>query len=109
MVSQNLIHKLFLGRPLPGVRNGRLPAVAFSIENFYGVGVYIGPKVFGLFVPFDTGFDTAVITARFYTDGVRTGNISLIGSDDNGQNSGLLLMLDLGSKTKRLLKRVADI
>lgn len=97
------------GRPLPGVRDGRLPAVAFSIENFYGVGVYIGPSVFGLFVPFNTGFDTAVITARFYTDGVRTGNISLVGKDDEGKNSGLLLMLDLGSKTTRLLKQVADI
>lgn len=97
------------GRPLPGVRDGRLPAVAFSIENFFGVGVYIGPSVFGLYVPFNTGFDTAIVTARFYTDGVRTGNISLIGRDTDGKNSGLLLMLDLGSKTKRLLKQVADI
>lgn len=95
------------GRPLPGVVNGRLPAVAFSIEKFAGVTVYLGPEVFGIFVPINMGFDQAIVTSRFYTDGKRTGNLSLVGRDTAGANSGLLLMLDLGARTKKLLQKYA--
>lgn len=95
------------GRPIPGVTSGRLPAVAFSLEQFHGVTVYLGPEVFGIFVPVNMGIQQAIVTARFYTDGARTGNISIVGSDTNGNNSGLLLMLDLGERTKKLLKRFA--
>jgi len=95
------------GRALPGVASGRLPAVAFSIEKFHGVSVYLGPSVFGLFVPVKLGMQGSMVTARFYTSGTRTGNISLVGEDENGENSGLLLMLDMGKKTKKKLKRIA--
>ena len=96
------------GRPLPGVASGRLPAVAFSIEKFHGIGFYLGPKVFGLFVPLKKlGIGQSVITARFYSSGSRVGNISLVGEDQNGENAGILLMLDMGKSTKRRLKRIS--
>lgn len=88
------------GRSLPGVAGGRLPAVAFSIEKFKGMSFYVGPKLFGVFVPLkNLGIGTSIITARYYVSSTRVGNISLVGQDANGENSGILLMLDLSSTT----------
>ncbi len=96
------------GRALPGVSSGRLPAVAFSIEKFHNMAFYVGPKVFGVFAPIKgLGLEGAIITARFYTGNSRVGNISLVGEDQQGENGGFLLMLDLGNKMKKRLKRVA--
>ncbi len=86
------------GRALPGVASGRLPAVAFTIQKFHGMSVYVGPKLFGVFIPLNNlGIGNAIVTARYYASNTRVGNISLVGSDANGENSGILLMLDLSS------------
>jgi hypothetical protein len=96
------------GRALPGIVGGRLPAVAFSIEKFHGVGLYVGPKVFGLFVPLkNLGIGNSIITARYYTGNNRIGNISLVGQDLNGENSGILLMLDMGTTVQNQLNSYA--
>ncbi|MEA9357138.1 hypothetical protein SHI21_13015 [Bacteriovorax sp. PP10] len=96
------------GRSLPGVAGGKLPAVAFSIEKFKNMGFYLGPKVFGVFIPVKTlGIGTSIITARYYTGKDRIGNISLVGEDANGENAGILLMLDMSSTTQTQLKSVA--
>ena len=96
------------GRPLPGVSSGRLPAVAFSIPKWKNIGFYLGPKIFGLFVPVKgLNMQGAMLTARFYAGGSRQGNISLVGEDSNGENSGFLLMLDMSSKTKKRLEYLA--
>ncbi len=96
------------GRSLPGVAGGKLPAVAFSIEKFKNMGFYLGPKVFGVFIPVKTlGIGTSIITARYYTGSNRIGNISLVGEDANGENAGILLMLDMSSSTQSQLKSVA--
>jgi hypothetical protein len=96
------------GRSLPGVAGGKLPAVAFSIEKFKNMGFYLGPKVFGVFIPVKTlGIGTSIITARYYTGQNRIGNISLVGEDANGENAGILLMLDMSSTTQTQLKSVA--
>ncbi len=96
------------GRALPGVASGRLPAVAFSIPKWKNLGFYLGPKIFGIFVPVKgLNMQGAMITARFYADGSRRGNISLVGEDENGENSGFLLMLDMGSSVQKKLKYVA--
>lgn len=88
------------GRALPGVASGRLPAIAFSIEKFKGVSFYVGPKIFGAFIPLNNlGIGNSIMTARYYVSSTRVGNISLVGPDSNGENSGLLLMLDLSSAT----------
>ena len=96
------------GRALPGVASGRLPAVAFSIEKFHNLGVYVGPSIFGIFVPVDLGMQGSMLTARFYAGGDRVGNLSIVGEDQNGDNSGILLMLDMKGKfSKRNLKKIA--
>lgn len=96
------------GRSLPGVAGGRLPAVAFSIEKFKNMGFYLGPKVFGVFIPLkNLGIGNSIITARYYTGSNRIGNISLVGEDANGENAGILLMLDMSSSTQSQLKSVA--
>lgn len=93
------------GRALPGVAGGRLPAVAFSIAKFNNMGVYIGPKLFGLFIPIkNLGIGNSMITARYYTGSNRIGNISLVGADANGENSGILLMLDMGASVQSKLQ-----
>lgn len=93
------------GRALPGVAGGRLPAVAFSIEKFHGMGVYLGPKLFGVFIPLKKlGIGNSIITARYYTGSNRIGNISLVGEDANGENSGILLMLDMNTSVQTQLK-----
>jgi hypothetical protein len=93
------------GRALPGVAAGRLPAVAFSINKFKGVSFYMGPKLFGIFLPLgNLGIGNSIITARYYSGKSRIGNISLVGQDANGENSGLLLMLDMGTAVQTQLK-----
>jgi hypothetical protein len=95
------------GRALPGVASGRLPAVAFTIEKFKGVSLYVGPKLFGVFIPLpNLGIGSTIITARYFISNTRVGNISLVGADANNENSGLLLMLDLSSSTaQKALKK----
>lgn len=96
------------GRALPGVKSGALPAVAFSIESFYNMAFYLGKDVFGVFVPIEgLGIGNSMLTARYYIGESRGGNISLVGQDASGQNSGILLMLDMGSTVQKRLKSVA--
>ncbi len=96
------------GRAIPGVSSGTLPAVAFSIEKFKNVAFYIGPKVFGIWVPLKkVGMPGAMITTRFYTGSKRMGNLSLVGEDQNGENAGFFLALTVSSSAKRLLKKQA--
>lgn len=96
------------GRPLPGVSTGSLPAIAFSIPNWKNMAFYVGPKFFGVFVPvnLNIGVDS-IITARYYSGNARAGNISMVGADQNGENSGFLLLLDMNSTVKRRLKSIA--
>jgi len=95
------------GRPLPGVKTGRLPAVAFSIEQFKNMAFYLGPQVFGIFIPVrGLNMQGSMVTARFYSAGRRTGNISIIGEDNNGNNGGFLLMLDMNANVKSQLKKL---
>lgn len=96
------------GRSLPGIAGGRLPAVAFSIEKFKNMGFYLGPKMFGVFIPLkNLGIGNSIITARYYTGANRIGNISLVGEDANGENAGILLLLDMNASVKKSLTTVA--
>jgi len=96
------------GRNLPGVSSGRLPAVAFTIPKWKNMSFYLGPKFFGVFVPVkvDIGQDN-IITARYYSGSARAGNISLVGPDANGENSGFVLLLDLSKTVTKRLKKIA--
>ena len=97
--------KLPGGRPLPGVVDGRLPAVAFSIEKFHNTVVYIGPDVYGVFVPASVGAQGAIASFRYYVKEKRAGTISLVGEDENGENAGILLLLDADTFKKFLAER----
>lgn len=100
--------KLPGGRPLPGVAGGSLPALAFSVEKFKNMAFYIGPDVFGLWVPVNgIKMNGSIITSRFYTDNLRIGNLSIVGEDQYGENSGFLLMLDLKGSIKTQLQKLA--
>ncbi|HLE11613.1 MAG: hypothetical protein A2504_14490 [Bdellovibrionales bacterium RIFOXYD12_FULL_39_22] len=84
------------GRPLPGVAAGTLPAIAFTIEEFHNMTFYMGPEVFGVFIPSNLGIEGTILSYRFYSgDGQRVGNMSVVSNDVNGENGGLLLMMDL--------------
>ncbi len=98
--------KLPGGRNLPGVTSGQLPAVAFSIEKFHNMSFYLGKDVFGIFVPTNVGVDGAIASFRYYAASKRAGTISLIGKDQNGENSGVLLMLDMKAQVKAQLMNV---
>jgi hypothetical protein len=100
--------KLPGGRPLPTVSTGKLPAVAFSIEKFHGMVFYVGPEVFGVFIPANLDFQGGMLTSRFYAMGKRAGTLALVGTDENDENSGLLMLLDLKGSTKARLKKLSE-
>ncbi len=97
------------GRNLPGVSTGSLPAVAFTIPKWKNMAFYLGPKFFGVFIPvnLDIGQDN-IISARYYSGNANVGNISLVGKDSNGENSGFVLLLDLSRTVTKRLKNVAN-
>jgi len=84
------------GRLLPGVVGGALPAIAVAIPNLNNSVLYVGPEVIGLFVPFEKlDLSGAIITFRFFnSERNPVGNISLVGSDANEKNAGILLLMD---------------
>jgi hypothetical protein len=98
--------KLPGGRNLPGVASGSLPAVAFSIEKFHNMSFYLGKEVFGIFVPVNVGVDGAIASFRYYISEKRAGTISIVGKDADGQNSGILLLLDIKGQVKTQMMNV---
>ena len=98
--------KLPGGRNLPGVPSGSLPAVAFSIPQFHNMAVYLGPEVFGVFFPVDLGIELAMPTFRFHVGEKAIGNITLVGNDENGENGGILLLMDITNSIERAANKV---
>jgi len=100
---------------------GTLMAVSVSLKDVFDGGLQQLPPqtlpggralpgvVFGLFVPTGSlGIGQSIATFRFYSSGTRTGNISLVGEDANGENSGVLLLLDMGDSVKKRLAKIAN-
>ncbi|AUN97941.1 hypothetical protein DOM21_11565 [Bacteriovorax stolpii] len=98
--------KLPGGRNLPGVASGSLPAVAFSIEKFHNMSLYVGKDVFGIFLPASVGVEGAIASFRYYIGEKAAGTISLVGADQNGENSGVLLMLNISGQVKSQMMKV---
>jgi hypothetical protein len=94
------------GRALPGVLGGSLPAVAFTIPKFHNISIYLGPKIFGLFVPVKINIGQNIISARYYIGKSRAGNLSIVGPDTEGKNSGVLLLLDMDAQTKNQMAAI---
>lgn len=94
------------GRPLPGVVEGQLPAVALVVPKLNNLVFYVGPEIFGFFVPvqFPKEMKGYMATFRFYdTDGSAIGNISVVGPDSANQNGGILVLLPIRGKTANAL------
>ena len=96
------------GRNLPGVASGTLPAVAFSIEKFHNMSVYVSKDVFGIFLPTKVGVDGAIASFRYFIGEKRAGTVSLVGADANGENSGVLLMLDIKGQVRNQMMNVYE-
>ncbi|MBL7664819.1 MAG: hypothetical protein JNM93_06765 [Bacteriovoracaceae bacterium] len=96
------------GRPLPGIVGGTLPAVAVNVPDFLDTTFYLSKKVFGFFTPFRLNVQ-AIFTQRLYMNGKYMGNISLVGVDEQGDNSGILLLLNISSEVKKDLKKVIEL
>lgn len=97
------------GRAIPGIVGGRLPAVAFTVPSFHNITFYLGKRVFGFFVPtpipYAENIPNGIATFRFFSKGTRTGNISVVSATQGGSGSGVLLLLDLGAKVKKILNK----
>lgn len=98
------------GRELP-VIGGKLPAVAFNIPVAQNVHIYVGNKVYGIFVP--VVFPEEIQGVLIYTvkiKGKKYGNVAVVGNDSTGANSGVLVLADLNtlsdSQRKKLLSLV---
>lgn len=98
--------KLPGGRNLPGVSTGALPAVAFSIEKFHNMSFYLGKNLFGIYVPAQVGVNGAIASFRYYLNKKAAGTISLVGKDENGENAGILLMINLTGTTKSKMMNI---
>ena len=86
------------GRPLPGVASGQLPALTIIVPQLNNTVFYVGPKVFGIFTPTPdlSSGSGAILTFTFYDNNhKRAGNISVVGADNNGANSGVLVLVNL--------------
>lgn len=94
------------GRPLPGVVEGQLPALALVVPKLNNLVFYVGPKVFGFFIPvkFPKEMNGFMATYRFYdTEGTAIGNISVVGADSSNRDGGILVLLPIRDKTADML------
>jgi hypothetical protein len=93
------------GRPLPGIAAGQLPGMAIEVPKLNDLVFYAGSTVFGVFVPVKLPVKDLMATHRFYDGaGEQVGNISIVGADDAGKNSGFLLLVSLRGKVGSLIK-----
>ena len=100
--------KLPNGMPIPGISSGELPTVRFTLDLagtlFHNMSFYLGPKFFGVFVPVPLNGVPPIITTRYHIEGFRAGTLSMLGPDENGENSGFLLLVNLSDQVKSLVR-----
>lgn len=110
LTDWNLVdpHALPGGRPLPGVVGGQLPSIAVQVPDLGDATFYVSKQVFGFFMPFKVDAQGAVVTFRLYMENKHIGNISLVGNDQNGENGGLLLLMNLNKEGKARLQKLVD-
>lgn len=94
------------GRPLPGVAEGTMPGFAVQVPQLMNAAFYVRSDVFGVFLPVKLGLQGAVLSSRFYDDnGNPIGNISLVGSDQDGKNSGFLLLIHVKNQVAQIMNQ----
>lgn len=93
------------GRPLPGVSQGFLPGLAVSVPRWKNTTFYVGKTVFGAFIPLPIPLSQIVGTFRFFDSrGNRIGNLSIVGKDEQGANSGVLLLINISGQVGSIVK-----
>jgi hypothetical protein len=86
------------GRPIPGIIGGALPSVAVQVPQWDNAVFYVGSAFVGVFIPVKFGAQGVTGTFLFFDQSNKqVGTISIVGADNDGKNSGLLLMLNLKS------------
>jgi hypothetical protein len=97
------------GRPLPGVASGSLPAIALEVPTLDNMVVYIGPTIFGVFVP--VKMDTQLTaTFRFYdSNNKQVGNLSVVGEDANKANSGFLILVPIQGQVAKIIQSAGSL
>jgi hypothetical protein len=86
------------GRPLPGIVGGALPSIAVQVPQWDNATFYVGTAISGVFIPVKFGAQGVTGTFLFYdSNNTQIGTISIVGSDTTGNNSGILLLLNLKS------------
>lgn len=94
------------GREIP-VLGGVLPGVAFNIPIAKNVHVYLGKKVYGFFLPVKFPTDVSgILTYTVKIKGKKYGIAAAVGNDDNGKNSGLLVLIDLNTLDRKTLRKI---
>ncbi len=91
------------GRPLPGVGSGELPGLAVQVPKLENIAFYVGSNVFGVFVPVQLPWKDYMGSFRFYDGaGNRIGNLTIVGQDGDGLNSGILLLINLSGNVAKM-------
>ena len=94
------------GREIP-IIGGELPGVAFNVPNFKNVHVYVGRKVYGFFLPVKFPADLGgTLTYTVKIKGKKYGRAAAVGNDDNGENSGVLVLIDLNTLDRKTLRKI---
>ena len=96
------------GRPLPGVVGGRLPSLAVNVPSLKDTTFYVSKQIFGFFIPFKIGSPGAILTFRIFMEEKHIGNVSLVGEDQRGENSGMLMLMNLDRLSKARLQKLID-
>jgi hypothetical protein len=97
------------GRALP-IIGGVLPGVAFNVPGFKNLHVYLGSKVYGFFLPIVFPSEVqGILTYEVKVKGKKYGVAAVVGNDDNGENSGILILVDLNTLSKKSLRRLRKL
>jgi hypothetical protein len=96
------------GRALPGVAAGSLPSISLEVPSWDNMVFYIGPSLFGVFIPVDLNLGGSEVSADFYSSaGALVGTISIISNDSSGANGGFLVLIPISGQVGSLIKKAA--
>ncbi|TNF28549.1 MAG: hypothetical protein EP319_08785 [Deltaproteobacteria bacterium] len=91
-------------RPIPNVPGGRLPAYKFTIKNFQGMVIYFNDNQWGMFVPHPNEYP-GVMPFPYFLNGKIIGTLAMVGPDQNRQNAGIFMLLNMDAQTKKIFKK----
>lgn len=77
------------GRPIPGIVGGELPGIPSS-----GGVIYLGAHILGVFLPLEHP-TPMFLKINIHKKGLLRGTVRAISPDDQGENSGVLILVAL--------------